>query len=493
MNGWTRRQFLEALEALPLVGSSVPAAPAPNPNPNPNPGAAPAPRPLRAGAAKADITLPLGANNGGVILRGGPATRVHDALHARCLVLDDGTVRLALVVCDLRMIHRELIDRAKALAAEALGWRSDHMLVAATHTHAAPGLVNIQQGAIDRWYADFVALRIADAIRRAAAELAPARIGWGSIAKPEHVFNRRWKVEPGSAPANPFGEKTDAVVTNPAAAQRVLEPAGTVDPELSVVSVQHADGRPLAVLANYGLHYVGGYTPGSVSADYFAVFAERLGHYLGAESGDPPFLGIMSNGASGDVNNVDRRHAGERNPPWQKMQAVADDLAQAAARICRQVAHHEAVPLSVATRELELSVRRPDEARLRWAREVVRGIKDRDRMTRPQVYAEEALALAEGPERVSVPLQAIGIGALGIAAIPCEVFAETGLEIKRRSPLRPTFVIELANGYCGYLPTPAQHAWGGYETWPARSSYLEVEAAPRIRDGALDLLASLRR
>ena len=122
-------------------------------------------------------------------------------------MLDDGITRVALVICDLRMIRRSVIDRAKQLAAEALGWRADHMLVAATHTHAAPGLVNIAQAEIDRWYADFVALRIADAIRRAAAELAPARIGWGSVATPEHVFNRRWKVKPGTAPANPFGEQ----------------------------------------------------------------------------------------------------------------------------------------------------------------------------------------------------------------------------------------------------------------------------------------------
>jgi len=36
---------------------------------------------------------------------------------------------------------------------------------------------------------------------------------------------------------------------------------------------------------------------------------------------------------------------------------------------------------------------------------------------------------------------------IGIAAAPCEVFAATGLEIKARSPLKPTFLIELANGY----------------------------------------------
>jgi hypothetical protein len=201
----------------------------------------------------------------------------------------------------------------------------------------------------------------------------------------------------------------------------------------------------------------------------------------------------MFNGASGDVNNVDRRRPGERSKPWQKMRAVAEDLAQATARICREITYRDAVSLAVQTEELELSVRRPDDARLRWARSVVQGITNRDRMTRSQVYAEEAIALAGSPERVRIPLQAMRVGELGIAAVPCEVFAETGLEIKQRSAVKPSFVIELANGYNGYVPTPRQHAWGGYETWPARSAYLEVDAAPRIRDGVLALLARVSR
>jgi hypothetical protein len=96
------------------------------------------------------------------------------------------------------------------------------------------------------------------------------------------------------------------------------------------------------------------------------------------------------------------------------------------------------------------------------------------------------------PGRVSeadqIPLQAIRIGDIGIAACPCEVFAETGLAIKKQSPLKHTFTMELANGFGGYLPTPQQHTWGGYETWPARSSHLEIEAEPKIRSKLLSLL-----
>jgi hypothetical protein len=65
------------------------------------------------------------------------------------------------------------------------------------------------------------------------------------------------------------------------------------------------------------------------------------------------------------------------------------------------------------------------------------------------------------------------------------------LAVKAQSPLKPTFTIELANGYNGYLPTPEQHKLGGYETWPARSSYLEVQAEAKIRGAMLSLLRQL--
>jgi neutral ceramidase len=72
-----------------------------------------------------------------------------------------------------------------------------------------------------------------------------------------------------------------------------------------------------------------------------------------------------------------------------------------------------------------------------------------------------------------------------IVGLPCEVFAEIGLELKRRSPLRLTFTIDLANGY---LPSSEQHALGGYETWRATSSYLEVQASRKMTEALLETL-----
>ena len=450
-----------------------------------------APGQLRAGAAVVDITPALGVANGGVIARGGTATHIHDELHARCLVLDDGATRLAIAICDMRMLGGEVVARAKSLAGEATGLAPENILIAATHTHAAPAMVGIHPEPRDRAYAEFVARRIADGITRAGHHLAPAKVGWGFGSAPQHVHNRRWFMKPMAIAANPFGGRSDEVKMNPPRGTDLLKPAGPVDSQVSVLDVRHTDGRPLALLANYGLHYVGGYQAGHVSADYFGLFADRVQGLLGADRQHPPFVAMMSNGTSGDVSNNDFRAKPERLPAWVKMQRVANDLAGKVAKVVGNIGHHATAPLAVAATELQLGVRRPDDARLGWARRTLANDTDPKRLTRPEIYAQEALALAKFPARVPVVLQAFRIGDLRIITVPCEMFAETGLALKQEAGLGPLFIIELANGYRGYLPTPRQHEWGGYETWPARSSYLEVQAAPKIRAALLGLLSKL--
>jgi hypothetical protein len=110
-----------------------------------------------------------------------------------------------------------------------------------------------------------------------------------------------------------------------------------------------------------------------------------------------------------------------------------------------------------------------------------------------EIYARETVLLNDYPEKVELIVHAMRIGDLGIVAAPCEIFVEIGLELKQKSPFKPTFVISLANGYNGYLPTPEQHKLGGYETWRARSSYLEVDASVKITEKLFELLDTLRK
>ena len=174
------------------------------------------------------------------------------------------------------------------------------------------------------------------------------------------------------------------------------------------------------------------------------------------------------------------------------MQFHGQMLAAEALKVIATMEHRRDVSLAMRETQIELGVRRPDDARLAWARQMLDAPRTEHPHNWTATYAREAMNLADYPPTVKLKLQAIRIGDLAVAAAPCEVFAETGLAIKRGSPHQATFTIELANGYGGYLPPREQHELGGYETWPARSSYLEVDAEQDIRQALLGLLRDVR-
>jgi hypothetical protein len=446
-------------------------------------------RAFRAGAAASNITPPLGEP-----IVGGwtspPATHIHDELHARCLALDDGKTKLLFVVCDNVGIPREVFDEARKLIQEETGLPPQNVLMSATHTHSATSARGEQ---LKGEYARFLVRRIADGARRAIHNLEPARIGWGAAAAPEHLFNRRYFMKPGTPMPNPFGGE-DQVVMNPGVGNpKVDRPAGPTDPEVSFILVRAKAGRPIALLANYSLHYVGGVPEGQVSADYFAVFADRIGALLGTDRQDPPFVGLMSNGTSGDVNNIDVLGGpSAKFAPYEKMKVVAHSVAEKVFKTAQEVELRDAVELRAAMKDLPLQARKPTPEMVARAKEILARPKDaKPAHAREVTYAQRTLQLADAPDQVLAPMQAFRIGDLGIAAIPFEVFTDIGLEIKKRTPFARTFTIELANGSFGYLPTPEHHKLGGYETWLG-TNRVEVEASRRITETILEILSSLK-
>jgi hypothetical protein len=447
---------------------------------------------FQAGAFAIDVTplkFPISVNGG---MADRQATMANDPLHARCLALDDGKNRLAIVVVDSCMIPRDLMETAKLAAAKKTGIPADHILIAATHTHSAPTVAGVFQSDPDSAYAAFLAEKIAEGIEKADRKRVPAQIGWASAENREQLFNRRWKREHALIPADPFGRTADQVQMNPGyQAKGLTEPAGGVDPELFVVAVRTPEGKPLALLANYSLHYVGG-NP-QLSGDYFAAFADRMARLLDPESGSGSFVAIMSNGTSADVNNVNfASPAPKAKRSGEQIRVVADSVARTALEAYKKIDWRNHVALRAAVKEIALGVRKPSADDLAYGKQKIAEEPDpKNLKNRAAIYGRESLLLRDYPDTVPVKLQTLAIGELGIAAIPCEVFTEIGLEIKKKSPLKRAFTIELANGYNGYLPTPEQHRLGGYETWRARSSYLEIEASPTIVSTILELFTKV--
>lgn len=203
----------------------------------------------------------------------------------------------------------------------------------------------------------------------------------------------------------------------------------------------------------------------------------------------------MSNGTSGDVNNVNfARKSSAPRKSGEQIVIVADSVAHAAMQAFRTIQYHDWVPLKSAEAEIELGVRKPTKEDLAQAKQWLEEAKAKGPVLQglQSIYARESVLLADYPDHVKVKLQAHRVGGLGLCAIPCEVFAEIGLSLKKQSPLKPTAVFSLANGYNGYLPTPAQHELGGYETWRARSSYLEVNASVKIEKTLVELLDKVK-
>lgn len=439
--------------------------------------------PFRAGAYVQDITPPFDSLliNGGFTESRRGKMKPGD-LNARCFVLERGEMCIAIAVIDSCMVPRDVCDRAKALASKATGIPPERILIAANHTHSAPSTMNFCLGTMaDPAYTEFLPAKIAEGIGRAYAKLEPARIGSAQVRAPGFTNCRRWITRPDRMQADPFGKTTVRAMMHPGYLNpSYVGPSGPVDDELSVLSIQTLEGKPLAVLANFSMHYYGG----CGAADYFGLFSDRLAQSLG--KGEHAPVCAMSQGTSGDLHWMDYSKANR----GADASRYTDGLVQIAEQALEKIHYHESPPLDMHQQTLTLSRRLPDAERLAWADKLLVPMKGRRPKNRPEVYAEQARFIHENPTEKLV-LQAVRVGDLAFTAIPNEVYSITGLKLKARSPFPSTFNIELANGAAGYIPPPAQHALGGYTTWPARTAGLEVGAEPKIVDALLASLETL--
>lgn len=443
---------------------------------------------FQAGCARVDIT----PNKFPVLVNGDFFERwvsvVDDPLSVKALVLDDSRTRLALAVVDSCLLPAEMLDKVKASVEKLTGIPSERIMISATHCHSAPSVMSVLGSGVDQDYAVELPGKIVDAIVRANLSLENAELGYAADADPENVFCRRFIMKPGCAWSENrdfTGSPDDIAQMNPEGKEdEIVCPTGRPDPTVSILALRKSDGSPLAVFGNYSTHYAGAE---NISADYFAVFAERIASLVGAGE---DFVGIMSNGTSGDANCIDFRNPERRFDRF----TVGESVAQAGYRAYQNIRYAKDLSVDMVEKTLELGIRKPTPEQVRSAREHLRrsGLTEQSLpKTRDDVYARETLLLDATAETRTLKLQAIRIGRLGIVAIPCEVYTTTGRELRAVSPLERTFVVSCANGAFGYIPPEEAFPLGGYTTWRARSSLLEEGAERKIRLTALAMLEQL--
>ena len=447
---------------------------------------------LEVGTAQVDIT----PRQWPLVLRGAffpkPAESAHDPLKVRAMAFRNAKGRAVVAIVDTLGLSREVLDTVKQRAAQATGWQAAEMLLAATHTHSAPSTKAFgppQQVA----YAKLAQEGMVEAIVRAVKNLQPASVGFGSDSVPDEVFNRRWYLQDGTMPKSPFGEY-DKVKMNPNR-KHITEPAGPTDPTVAVLYAIDSRRKPLGLLANYPLHYVGNINLGTrqASADYFGEFARIVPWRLRAAASET-FVPMLSNGACGDINNID--FTGTRAPrePFEQCRIVATKVADAAWRATREMQFHADVPVAMLQREVPLQWRKPSKALLQRSQKIL-ALSKEEQAQLPRLeplYARRVLNQHQRTGHADCLVQAIRIGEQAIVSLPFETFVEIGLELKKKSPFKHTLVIELANGSYGYLPTPRHHELGGYETWLGTSK-VQKDASEILVRNLLDMLQELHQ
>jgi len=444
---------------------------------------------LQAGAAMVDIT----PRQFPVLVNGGMTSRSADKavapLYARSSVLDNGIERIAIVVVDSCMIGRVVLDDAKQLAAQRTKIRPDRMLISATHTHTAPSSMGCLGTELDENYVVFLRDRIAEAIAQAESHLEPVEVGWAVRNAADFTALRRWIIRPDRMTLDPFGNPTMRANMHAGAnPDNVTGESGPEDPDLSIIAFKSRKGRPIAVLANFSMHYFSGVE--ALHPDYFGLFCNGFQKHVATPDGndsDPPFVAIMSHGCSGDIWRRDYKQPADAPMQSPTVTEFTDGLLKIAIDAYQSVEYAVTSELTMAERKMTLNYRVPNKQLLEWSERIVAELGDKLPQSTEEVYAREQVFLHK-LQSTEIVLQALRIGDIAIASTPNETYALTGLKLKLQSPLPQTMVIELANGGDGYIPPPEQHLLGGYNTWAARSAGLEVLAEPKIAEADLQLL-----
>jgi hypothetical protein len=421
--------------------------------------ATPAGADLRVGRAKVDLTPPVGSvmgNSYGITVVAG----VSSPIHAKAVVFATAEGKAALVACDLISLHPPIVARTRALIAERTGVPPDRVILAATHCHAGPqthpllyGLAGEEPRQLSEAYVERLPGLIAESVRRAEADLQPARLLAGSGREESISFNRRILLRDGSVKMNP-GAGTDKV-----------RPMGPIDPQVGVVVAESLAGEPLVTIVNFALHVavVGG---DHISADYPHALSEALAKAKGRD-----MLTVFTNGMSGNINHVNVfAPPGLRGEP--AAARIGQVLAEAVLRTYPTLRPVDAGRLRAVSRPVRVPVLPPpDAARLAEARatlarhgkgasfaDVIRAWRDIDLAT----YG----AGGTWPSEV----QAIVLGRdLALVGYPGDSFVELGLFIKQNSPFALTLVSEQSgNGSISYVPNEKAFPEGSYEVDSAR-------------------------
>ena len=447
---------------------------------------------FKAGFAEKDITPDIGMEAPGGYGKSYHRT-FHDPCKVRAVVFDDGKKRVALVGIDLLFVTRSLVQEARAEIEKQTGIPQDAVMIGASHSHSSGpiGMVEddfdnasplVQDLAINKTivsnpgYNQLLIKQIVGAVVTAHEARIDAQLAVGNGHEDKVSFNRRLRMKNGLTYSHPGAGNPD-----------ILDYAGPIDPQVGTVGVWDLKGNLLGMLVNFSNHATT--NPGGISANWIGEMEKTL---RGA-TGNAALPVVFLQGACGDITQVDNLTEFQ-NPAPEEWNAIVGGRVGAEAYktllLIRRGANSD-IPLDTRQRVWKVKRRIPSPDKIKQALVTVEQGPEKAGATE-WTFAKETLmldAMIKARPEVEVEVQTIQVGPAVFVSNPAEYFVQFGLDIKEGSKFPFTFVVELANGIVGYVPTEEALGpnGGGYETRLTSYSNLEVSAGRQFADTGIEL------
>lgn len=416
---------------------------------------------------EAAITPPLGTSMPGQAHER-KSSGVKDDLYAKAAIITTESCAAAWIVIDALFVPWNIAQAIRERVCRSTGIPVPHVMVSATHTHTGPPVRPGFDGSTHDSYSQYLTERAADAATIAYERRQPAQIGWRCGKEDGISFNRRYWMKDGRIATNPG-------INNP----EIDRPAGPIDPDVQVVRIDDMKGAPLGVIVNFACHTCT--VPGTeYHPDYPGELSREVKKALGEH-----VVCLFTLGACGDINHLDttgRRQSG--NEHYREMGRM---LASQVLNVREQTNCLHQIDLDVRQRLIQLQLRVPT------AQELAMVKLTAESETASQKDRFRAVQLLEGLAESSrqIEMQAFRIGGWVSVCFPGELYAQLGLELKRKSPFDMTTVVTLSNGSIyGYVCTLEAFRQGGYGT-ALSPSRIPVGAGEILVDEALSLLAMM--
>lgn len=385
---------------------------------------------LKVGAAKIDITPPLGCDMAGYAGRDSGSETIADPLYAKALLFDDGNTQAAIITNDLIGVEAVYVDKVRHAIEGTTGIPAGNVMISCSHTHFGPEVrasrATSPENPKNRIYANMLLQQLATVTQLAQQRLQPARVGAGRGTADQVCYNRHTIRPDGSAQTSYRLPDPDSDLT-----------FGPYDSTARVLRVDSATGELAASLIHFACH------PVTTTDRMYTISADYPGYAMEVVEQGEGGICLFGLGCAGNIVPIQREGSyprmigrtigGEAIKSLQWIETSAD----AAVRVAHQ---------------------------------------------KHSLTLKEAI---DGRTTEAVDLQCIAVGSIYFIGLPGEIFVEIGFDIVERAQQENLFIMSMTNGSVGYVPIEIAYKQGGYES---NSSRFRPGCGEQIADVAVELL-----